>query len=578
MLQCGLRQVWAMSSMYILTGMIFCPRPTNTIPVYGCFLSTLQTTVRSFYNIDGSDASDCYGGCWFPGYTLVNSEMEIIFRERQHMRAMGIDEQRNAVPGQYSSPMPMAYNGSQTSTSRAPRPQDVTSDVTASSDQPATTSPDQPAVPSLGQPAATLGSGEKAKAKPKRGKGARPKKIREKKSGTRRGVDPVRADLSTIAETSHEAIGTGPTPHAARITDEEQPSDADAQQSQPEAKQAQSGTARSFPLLKYFDKVWDLVPTNKRDDKENKKPDGSNGQDELGAREEAEASEVTDTSPLQHVLPDDHMVPSHVPHASHGLDDDVRPVADGSKSADHALEDDFATMRPISTTENSHTLESHSTSAQGNSVLNHDLSHDHISPARTGNRSHTLEDDYQSSIARKSLKHHLDTHEPIRAALKSTSHRLHEDDEEVSPTSAVRHNGGGKDRGNRKRSLVTHELGDVANGRGVSGPKPTNTHGLHDDTTQVRDSEEISEAGPSGLAHDLDTDAVASAKATAKAHNLNEDDVGGLGAYGQRRDPESTGVAHDLNDDAIAKNLEETPGAWPSGHKRAPHGLEEELL
>ncbi|KAI5461750.1 hypothetical protein BGZ63DRAFT_424612 [Mariannaea sp. PMI_226] len=52
------------------------------LPFYGYFLSKLQNTVRTFYDIDGNDISDGLSGCVCPYVTLVRNESEIILRER----------------------------------------------------------------------------------------------------------------------------------------------------------------------------------------------------------------------------------------------------------------------------------------------------------------------------------------------------------------------------------------------------------------------------------------------------------------------------------------------------------------
>lgn len=64
-------------------------------------LAKVQTTVRSFYDIDGSSALDLRDGCCCPCRSIVRLEQEIIIREKQHAR-LGSPEEDGPVVHQYS--------------------------------------------------------------------------------------------------------------------------------------------------------------------------------------------------------------------------------------------------------------------------------------------------------------------------------------------------------------------------------------------------------------------------------------------------------------------------------------------
>ncbi|KAK7421099.1 hypothetical protein QQZ08_010101 [Neonectria magnoliae] len=84
----------------------FAPR---TASIYGCLLAKLQTTVRSFYDIDGTDVSDWASGCFCPCVTLVRSENEILHREREAHRTKNSEDRDSSVAEQYSSPPQMVH-------------------------------------------------------------------------------------------------------------------------------------------------------------------------------------------------------------------------------------------------------------------------------------------------------------------------------------------------------------------------------------------------------------------------------------------------------------------------------------
>ncbi|KAL6401927.1 hypothetical protein AUP68_14388 [Ilyonectria robusta] len=76
-------------------------------PFYGCLLAKLQTTVRSFYDIEGADVSDWCLGCLCPCVTLVRNEKEILLRESQHQRLKNVLDRDSSVLEPYRPPAPM---------------------------------------------------------------------------------------------------------------------------------------------------------------------------------------------------------------------------------------------------------------------------------------------------------------------------------------------------------------------------------------------------------------------------------------------------------------------------------------
>ncbi|KAM4065760.1 PLAC8 family protein [Hirsutella rhossiliensis] len=89
-----------------------CTQFAICLPFYGCFLARLQTTVRSFYAIDGGDVSDWYDGCCCPCLTLVRDEQEILLREKQHSRLKELHDPGSSVRSQYQPQAPMSWGGS----------------------------------------------------------------------------------------------------------------------------------------------------------------------------------------------------------------------------------------------------------------------------------------------------------------------------------------------------------------------------------------------------------------------------------------------------------------------------------
>ncbi|KAI9149609.1 hypothetical protein HJFPF1_11664 [Paramyrothecium foliicola] len=78
-------------------------------PFYGCFLAKLQTTVRAFYGLDGSDVKDWLDGCCCPCLTLMRAEQEVVFREKQHERLKDLNAPISTSWDQYIPQLPMTY-------------------------------------------------------------------------------------------------------------------------------------------------------------------------------------------------------------------------------------------------------------------------------------------------------------------------------------------------------------------------------------------------------------------------------------------------------------------------------------
>ncbi|KHN98396.1 putative protein family Cys-rich [Metarhizium album ARSEF 1941] len=99
-----------------------CAQFALCLPFYGLFLSRLQTTVRSFYGIDGHECSDWCSGCFCPTLTLVRNEQEIMLREN-HKRVKGHHHHEVSVmsDGGYQSVNPMAYLKPDSAGSAQPR-------------------------------------------------------------------------------------------------------------------------------------------------------------------------------------------------------------------------------------------------------------------------------------------------------------------------------------------------------------------------------------------------------------------------------------------------------------------------
>ncbi|GAO15355.1 hypothetical protein UVI_02010200 [Ustilaginoidea virens] len=79
------------------------------LSVYGCLLAKLQTTVRTFYGIDGTDFSDWYDAFCCPCLTMIRNEQEILLREKQHRKLKGRHNHDQSSTRQYHSQTPMTY-------------------------------------------------------------------------------------------------------------------------------------------------------------------------------------------------------------------------------------------------------------------------------------------------------------------------------------------------------------------------------------------------------------------------------------------------------------------------------------
>ncbi|KEY70118.1 hypothetical protein S7711_08649 [Stachybotrys chartarum IBT 7711] len=84
-----------------------CVQFAACLPFYGCFFAKMQTTLRSFYNIEGSDVSDWFDGYCCPCLTIVRAEHEVLFRERQLQQLANL---REPTDSPYKSHTSMSYD------------------------------------------------------------------------------------------------------------------------------------------------------------------------------------------------------------------------------------------------------------------------------------------------------------------------------------------------------------------------------------------------------------------------------------------------------------------------------------
>ncbi|KAF7539353.1 hypothetical protein G7Z17_g12440 [Cylindrodendrum hubeiense] len=126
-------------------------------PFYGCFIAKLQTTVRSFYDIEGNDYKDWSAGCFCPCATLLRNEKEIMFRERQHRQIKDVNDRDNSVMEQYQSPSPMEHPEEQAVLQSVEHPEEQPAEhpVEQLKEQPAEHRPPVPTLPIPGSPAVT---------------------------------------------------------------------------------------------------------------------------------------------------------------------------------------------------------------------------------------------------------------------------------------------------------------------------------------------------------------------------------------------------------------------------------------
>ncbi|RDA84241.1 hypothetical protein CP532_2115 [Ophiocordyceps camponoti-leonardi (nom. inval.)] len=83
-----------------------CAQFAACFPMYGCLLGRLQTTVRAFYGIEGSDYTDWAEGCFCPCVALVRNDREILVREKQHGKLRQLHDPK--AKNQYQSQSPMS--------------------------------------------------------------------------------------------------------------------------------------------------------------------------------------------------------------------------------------------------------------------------------------------------------------------------------------------------------------------------------------------------------------------------------------------------------------------------------------
>jgi hypothetical protein len=184
-------------------------------------VAKLQSTIRAFYDIDGSEARDWQDGCCCPCFALVRAENEIILRESRNSQNKDVKVQKGiseASEKTYMSQSPMEV--------LAPIP-----------------------VQAPGPPRAHSSSTTSSKGK---------------------DIDRSANSLSTIPEVSREVSG-------ASVTADDSPSRLTIKKAVKPHVLTDDATIRlpvskhAFPLLNYLNKQWFLVPAS--DLKENTKPD-----------------------------------------------------------------------------------------------------------------------------------------------------------------------------------------------------------------------------------------------------------------------------------------------------------------
>ncbi|RDA89604.1 hypothetical protein CP533_5991, partial [Ophiocordyceps camponoti-saundersi (nom. inval.)] len=82
-----------------------CAQFAACLPFYGCLLGRLQTTVRAFYGVEGSDYKDWTDGCFCPCVALVRNDNEILLREKRHHKLRQLHDPKAKNPYQAEAPM-----------------------------------------------------------------------------------------------------------------------------------------------------------------------------------------------------------------------------------------------------------------------------------------------------------------------------------------------------------------------------------------------------------------------------------------------------------------------------------------
>lgn len=362
----------------------------------------MQTTVRSFYDIDGSDVQDWLDGCCCPCFTLSRNEEEIVLREKQNQKLKNLREsflEESSPPSEYRSHVPMVY-----------------------------VSHDNHHHPAL--------------ASPPRAKSA---------NFSGKDVDDDIAALAPIPELSREVSSVGPAAEATVLQPIAEvphtvPVPIKAGRHSPEhgAGHGGHGSGKRWPLMQYLGRRWYLVPADK---KENEKP----------RSEDATLKETAEKITPRHSLDDDDRYATHAvsKHAAHGLEEHSKVGYDANKSRfkEHLLEDDTPSpARPLALgsphrlatdplvsrvhASKSHQLENDSsTSTPIPSTTPHQLESDYTAAKAAGfSSSHRLENDPLESTRPRGLwpsgtaKHDIARDENSAMGTKPTiSHELHED-------------------------------------------------------------------------------------------------------------------------------------------------------
>jgi hypothetical protein len=331
-------------------------------------LAKLQTTVRSFYNIDGSSGSDLLHGCCSPCLTLVRIENEVLFRERQHQRLKELNDPEYANNEAYKSQSPMVSN--------------------------------------------RMWTPEWSEGRVSSPKADDPRKL-------------SRNGLSTIEETALErpSRSTSVQKGSDVMSTESQDEDSTYSDNKAHVK------TKKVPFLKHLNHAWHVTPTHGQPNAfvANKHGKGSQQISGLAPETARGAGEVSDSpkpraaSP-DHTLERDRDVTVGTTKSSHDLavDAAITPQPRSSKFTEHFLEDH---EQPT------HQLGDDVATAASKGTLKHDITEDHASTTgRVGTGgAHSLDDDAMVLAEQTKERHKLDKHETAVGGVERPPHAITED-------------------------------------------------------------------------------------------------------------------------------------------------------
>ncbi|KAK0385437.1 hypothetical protein NLU13_7913 [Sarocladium strictum] len=326
-------------------------------PFYGVLIAKLQSTVRAFYDIDGSEARDWHDGCCCPCFALVRAENEILLRESKNQQLEDDDERKD-----------VSEASGHTYTSQAPM-----------------------------EPLAQLPSQTHG-----------PRRTRSSSASSAKGkeIEMSLNSLSTIQETSREVSAAG-------VTGEDGPRQPLTKRSvkvhslEDDSTAPAPDSSTTFPSVNYLDKKWFLIPASTLE--ENTKPEVL----EVPLTEEAPVKPKkmdhgmwkffrrnnntgnTEVSAKHALTEDKHSSRALTTTTGHALAEDASVLKGHTEaSAKHALTEDKRPPRTLTTTKG-HALVDDALVLEGHNFAEHPLESDHVSPSLvpTINVSHEISDD-----------------------------------------------------------------------------------------------------------------------------------------------------------------------------------------